>query len=87
MRNNDNHAKSRGWDVNFVPCADNAVARKRCAQEARARCFARQQDEWENKLIGRLVLTTSASLICLLFSFNTRVLSCFLAFSAAAICD
>ena len=76
------HAKSRGWYVNFVPCADNAVARKRCAQEARARCFARQKDEWENKLIGRLVLATSASLFFLLFSFDAQVFSCFLAFSA-----
>ena len=79
------NAKSQGWDVNFVPCADNAVARKRCAQEARARCFARQQDKWENKLIGRLVLATSTSLIFLLFSFNTGFFSCFIAFSAAAI--
>ena len=64
------NAKSQGWDVNFVPCADNAVAQKRCAKEARARCFARQRDKWENKLIGRLVLDTSASLMFLLFSFK-----------------
>ena len=57
------HSKFCSRDVNFVPCADNAVAQKRCAKEARARCFARQQDEWENKLVRRLVLATSASLI------------------------
>ena len=47
----------------------------------------KQVDEWENKLIGRLILTTSASLILLLFSFDALAFSCILAFLAAVIGD